>query len=154
MRDRTLLIFSYDFPPNDGGIARLCAEIARGMHPYYRYITVLTHKKKSLEAFSFDDKVSIIEVDAPRGKLELQFFKILSSWKNKDQTDVICGVYHPEATLAWLTGFTNMYILGHGTEFIAGHSWFRKKIKLPCYAQWILKQSKAVIANSHYTPQN
>lgn len=151
MRDRTLLIFSYDFPPNDGGVARLCAEIADGMKLYYNNVIVLTHKKDKGELLYNYKSIKVVEIDAPRGQLEWQLLKYLRQWENKAQTDILCGLFHPEATIAWLAGFRNVFILGHGTEFLSGHSWFRKNFWLPVYARWILKQSQAVIANSHYT---
>jgi phosphatidylinositol alpha-1,6-mannosyltransferase len=43
---KTLLIFSYDFPPSTGGISRLCYEIAIGQEACFNEIVVLTRKKK------------------------------------------------------------------------------------------------------------
>lgn len=42
---KEILIFSYDYPPSDGGIARLCHEIAVGAKKYYEKVVVLTRKK-------------------------------------------------------------------------------------------------------------
>jgi len=45
MTDKKLILFSYDFPPADGGIARLCHEIAVGALSHYHEVIVLTRKK-------------------------------------------------------------------------------------------------------------
>ena len=45
-----LIIFSYDFPPSNGGIARLCNEIANGMVANYSEIIIVTKKKRRTSA--------------------------------------------------------------------------------------------------------
>src|SRR5690606_34071690 len=82
---------------------------------------------------------------------ELKAIQFLRKWKHKNQTDVICGTWHPDAALAVLAGFKNVYILAHGTELLYGKSSFRKYIWLPTYAKWVLGRARKVIANSYYT---
>ncbi len=61
-----LIIFSYDFPPSNGGIARLCQEIAVGQQAYFEEVIVLTRKKVGeSNPYNFD-KVQIIELPKVR----------------------------------------------------------------------------------------
>lgn len=152
MNDRKLLLISYDFPPSTGGIARLCHEIVSHLQDTYSQIQVLTIKKEGV-AIPYQDlkKVSITYLPAQRGKAEIKALQWLKQWPHKATTDVICGIWHPDAALAVVSGMKNIYILAHGTELLSGSSRFRKYVWHPFYAKWILGKVKKVIANSHYT---
>ena len=146
-----LIIFSYDFPPSNGGIARLCQEIAVGQQAYFEEVIVLTRKKVGeSNPYNFN-KVQIIEFPNKRIHCEKAAFVYLRKINNKENYTILCGVWHPEATISILAGFKNVFILGHGTEFLSGTSKFRKYIWLFIYAKWILGKAKAIIANSNYT---
>lgn len=148
---KKLIVFSYDFPPSNGGIARLCVEIACGMNTYYDSVTVLTRKQEG-ENFPYNLKeIESITLPTKRLVCELKALHFLSGLKNKEKYDILCGTWHPESTLALLSGFKNIFVLGHGTEFLSANSFFRKKIWLGWYANFILRKSKLVIANSKYT---
>ena len=148
-----LLLFSYDFPPSNGGIARLCQEIAVGQQNYFEEVIVLTRKKVGeSNPYNFN-RVKIIELPEKRIQCEKVAFNFLRSIKNKENYTILCGVWHPEATIAILSGFKNVFILGHGTEFLSGTSKFRKHFWLPIYSKWVLGKAKMNIANSNYTKQ-
>lgn len=151
MKKKYLLIFSYDYPPSNGGIARLCQEIADGMNIYYKCVTVLTIKKEGESRPYNYDNVNIIELPSKRVITEIKAWMYLLRLKNKKNTDVLCGLWHPEGALCILAGIKNTFVLAHGTELLFGSSNFRKYIWLPIYGKWILGKSKKVIANSHYT---
>ncbi|BCY27269.1 glycosyltransferase family 4 protein [Flavobacterium okayamense] len=149
--NKTLIIFSYDFPPSNGGIARLCQEIAVGQQINFEHVIVLTRIKiGENKPYNFD-KVQVIELPQKRIKCERVAFSYLQNIKNKEEYTILCGVWHPEAALSILAGFKNIYILGHGTEFLSGISKFRKYFWLPIYAKWVLGRAKMNIANSNYT---
>lgn len=151
---KNLIIFSYDFPPSDGGIARLCQEISVGSLKYYNKVIVLTRKKDGIsKPYNSTDRINIKEVDSRRGYCEIQSYKFLKAIKNKRNYDILCGLWHPEATITLLAGFKNVYILAHGTELLAGNSNLRCQLWLPLYAKRVLKKAKLVIANSCYTEQ-
>ncbi len=150
-KTKHLLIFSYDYPPSDGGIARLCQEIASGMHPYYGSVKVLTVEKKGISKPYNYDKVEVVKLPSQRFLCELMAWWYLFKLPYKSETDVLCGLWHPEASLCLLAGLKNVYILGHGTEFLAGASRFRKMFWLPFYARWVLSNVRKIITNSHYT---
>lgn len=146
-----IIIFSYDFPPSNGGIARLCQEIAVGIQPYYDKVIVLTRNKKGISIPYNSDLVEIKELAPERIKCEIEAFLYLSKVKNKEDYTILCGLWHPEAFLSIVSGFKNVYILGHGTEFLSGSSNFRKNFWLKIYANFVLKKAKKTICNSHYT---
>lgn len=146
-----LILFSYDFPPSNGGIARLCQEIAVGQQAYFEEVIVLTREKVGeSNPYNFN-KVQIIELPKKRIHCEKAAFSYLRKIKNKENYIILCGVWHPEAALSILAGFKNIFVLGHGTEFLSGNSKFRKYFWLSIYAKWILRKVKVTIANSNYT---
>lgn len=149
--NRNLILFSYDFPPSDGGIARLCQEIAAGMKTHYKSVTVLTRNKQGLHIPYNMDDVQVFELPNKRIICEVHALSYLLKLKNKETYDILCGTWHPEGLLALLAGCRNVFVLAHGTEFLAGNSFFRKKIWLSYYANLVLKRVKLVIANSNYT---
>ncbi len=151
MKDKKLLIFSYDYPPSDGGIARLCQEIASGMSSFYESVTVLTRKKVGQSIPYNYHKVNVVQLPSTRLLGELAALWFLLTLKERKRYTVLCGLWHPEAALALLAGYKNIFVLGHGTEFLSGKSSFRKNFWLPIYCKWVLKNVKNTIANSHYT---
>lgn len=148
---KQLIIFSYDFPPSDGGIARLCQEISIEAKSHYESVTVLTRKKNGVNTPYNNDQTIVIQVANKRGKCEIECFNYLRKIKEKGDYDILCGLWHPEGIIAFISGFKNVFVLAHGTELLAGRSKFRKKLWLPLYAKLILKKAKGIIANSHYT---
>jgi phosphatidylinositol alpha-1,6-mannosyltransferase len=149
---KTLLIFSYDFPPSTGGIARLCHEIVTHMQAFYKKVHVLTIQKEG-QAIPYQEnpKVDITYLPKQRLRAEMKALNFLRNWSNKENTDALCGIWHPEATLAIIAGMPNISVLAHGTELLAGNSKFRKYLWHPIYAKWVFGKVKRVIANSHYT---
>jgi phosphatidylinositol alpha-1,6-mannosyltransferase len=149
---KTLLIFSYDFPPSTGGISRLCHEIVTHMQAFYKKVHVLTIQKEG-QAIPYQEnpKVDITYLPKQRLKAEMKALNFLRNWSNKENTDLLCGIWHPEATLAITAGMHNIFVLAHGTELLAGNSKFRKYLWHPIYAKWVFGRVKRVIANSHYT---
>lgn len=146
-----LLIFSYDYPPSNGGIARLCQEIATGMNQYYTSVTVLTVDKEGISKPYNYEQVKIVKLPAKRLFCELAAWWYLLRLQNKKSTDVLCSLWHPEGIISLLAGIKNTFILAHGTEYLSGTSSFRKKFWHPVYCKWVLGRAKKVIANSHYT---
>jgi len=148
---KNLLILTYDFPPSTGGIARLCNEISAGMQSYYQKVKIITIDAKEVSIPYNSSKVDLIKIPSKRFFSEIKIVKEIRKIKDKDTYDVICGLWHPEALLAFLGGMKNVFILGHGTEFLYGTSKFREFFWLPIYCKSILKQASKVIANSNYT---
>lgn len=148
---KKLIIISYDFPPQDGGIARLCQEISVGQQRYFNEVTVLTTNKEG-ESYTYNfETINRIEFTKERIKCEREIIKYLKKISNKNEYVVLTATWHPEGLLAYLAGFKNFYILAHGTELLSGISFFRKNIWLPIYSKLLLKKAKGIIANSKYT---
>lgn len=148
---KKLIIISYDFPPQDGGIARLCQEIAAGQQQYFTEVIVLTTNRKG-ESYTYNfAQINRVEFAEARIKCEIGIVKYLKKIQNKKDYVVLTATWHPEALVAYLGGFKNIYILAHGTELLSGSSSFRRNVWLPLYGKFLLKKAKAIIANSNYT---
>lgn len=148
---KKLIIISYDFPPLDGGIARLCQEIASGQADFFDQVTVLTTDKAG-ESITYNyTSVERIEFPSKRGRCEYTMIKYLRAIPNKSQYILLTATWHPEGFIALLSGFKNIYFLAHGTELLSGVSWFRKNVWLRFYAYLSLAKANAVICNSSYT---
>jgi phosphatidylinositol alpha-1,6-mannosyltransferase len=150
LKNKKLLIFSYDFPPSNGGIARLCNEIANGMFVEYIEIIIVTRKKEGPQQTYHNNAYTIIELPTQRLKCEWEAYTLLKSIANKQDYHLLCGVWHPEATISRLAGFKNINVLTHGTELLHGEKSFRKYFWMPFYAKSILNKTN-IIANSAYT---
>lgn len=136
-----LIILSYDYPPNNGGIARLCGEIVNQCKIQERPYLVIT-------PVDGPEEEHVVRIVGKRPWNDLRILKYLR--KNlKDNDMILTGTFHPDGLLGYLSGH-RVYFLGHGTEFLPGNTFFKKKV-WPFYRRWILKKSSLNIANSHYT---
>lgn len=138
-----IILLSFDFPPNNGGISRLCNEIVkefiRRELPYH--VVTNVHSDQNEEA-------NVTRISGPRGVVEYKLLRYLQ--KSTSENDIIlCDTWHPAGSLAKLSG-RKYYILAHGAEYLPGVTFFRKKI-IPIYRRMILKGASGIIANSHYT---
>lgn len=148
---RNLIIFSYDFPPSNGGIARLTYEIAIKAADVFNQTIVLTRKKTGPQKpYNLSGKINIVELPSKRISTEVAAIKYLTALKSKEDYYLLCGLWHPEALLAKLAGFKKINVLTHGTELLSGPSLFRKIFWLTVYGRWILNSAN-IIANSKYT---
>jgi phosphatidylinositol alpha-1,6-mannosyltransferase len=147
MQSNKLLFFSYDFPPLEGGISRLCDEIVKQFIKNRWDVEALSKKIDIKKGFQ-DVKYPIQRVSTKRFIRELESYNILKTYP-KDIL-VITGVWHPEALLAILAGHKNVIVLAHGNDIMKGKNTFKNKI-LSILRKWVLTKSKLVICNSHYT---
>jgi len=147
-----VLIFSYDFPPSDGGIARLCSEIASNLNTREYDLMVLTTDHQGANNATYNlNGIQIVRKASKRIQCEWEMFGYLRSIRNKADYTILCGLWYPEGLLALLAGFKNVYLLTHGAELRPGKSLFRKHVWQPIVAGWVLKRAKRVVANSEYT---
>lgn len=149
-KTKSLLIFSYDFLPSDGGIAKLCYEIAKEMSQHYRSVLVLTIDKTGPIELREEEPFELVTLPGKRIKAEITALRYLRSIKDKNRYTILCGLWHPEATLAWLGGFRDIHCLAHGAELRPGKSFFRRYIWLNLYARLLFTQLH-LIANSEFT---
>lgn len=145
---RAVCLVSFDFPPLEGGISRLCAAIVDELVEQDESVSVISREVPvSKQAFE-SPKTNEYRVSAKRGNAEWELFKRLRRYHRDDV--VITGVWYPEALIAKLAGCRHIAILAHGNDVMLGTpslknrilSWLRKKI---------LSNVDLVIANSHYT---
>lgn len=138
-----IIILTYNFPPQNGGISRLCAEIKKELDNQNIPNIVITRD------FGKDSKEKdIVRISGNRGLLEYRILRFLIENTSKDDI-VITGTFHPEALISILSG-RKTYILAHGAELLSGNNFFRRTI-WSFYRKQILCLAKRVIANSHYT---
>lgn len=138
-----IIILSYDYPPNNGGIARLCKEITKGFFDRDIPFHVVTNV-----AGRCDYENHVTRIPGARGRTEMSILKWLR--ENTDKSDIIiCDTWHPAGSLAMMSG-RKFFILAHGAEFLPGKGLFRHRI-WPCYRRIVLRKSAGIIANSHYT---
>lgn len=143
--NKHIFIVTYDYPPSNGGIARLCFELKKYLEKKGLNVTVICPQSTSTDA---EEDNNVVRLHGRRGILELRTLKYLRK-KTVPGDIVITGNYHPEGMLSLLSN-RETYILAHGAEYLAGKSFFRRCI-WPTYRRFILRNASCVIANSHYT---
>lgn len=144
------IILSYDYPPNDGGISRLTAAFATELAAKGVDLEVCTLEGSTVKQGLARPNLRTVELPRKKGRREFQLLRYLLS--RPKQGKFIATVWNPEATLAWLLGRRNLYILAHGNEVMSYpkgsryllRSWLRKKV---------LTSARCVICNSRYTEQ-
>ena len=149
---KRIIIFSYDFPPNTGGISRLTEKIAWFLAERYgeqHIIEVLTLFNSSREFYH--PNVKIITVTPTLSGRTIEAYNYLSEIKDKENTIVICGLWWPEGVVTEIAGLKNTYILTHAAEIRPDNTWFRKKIWIPIVASSVLRRAKKIVANSEFT---
>ena len=145
MQTKQIFIVTYDYPPSNGGIARLCFELKKNLEERNQKLTVITRRNDNTDA---ENDKNVIRLSYKRGLMEMQ--TLLYLWKHSSPDDIIItGNFHPEGLVALLSG-RKTYILAHGAEYLIGNNFFRRNI-WPFYRRFILTRAACVIANSHYT---
>ncbi len=119
-----MILHSFDYPPMDGGIARLCGEIAAGLRRRGREVEVVTQAGES-GAGSRVPELAETRVTAQRPWREWQALRRLRGSVGGD-SPVICGTWYPEGLLAMLAGVRPIVILAHGNELLPVASRWRR----------------------------
>lgn len=141
-----MILFSFDYPPLDGGISRLCEEITRQLRLHDTTVTVLSQRGVKNH---FIDGPETIRVATKRPYREISSFVKLKRLKKKHSL-IICGIWYPEGLIAIMAGCKNVVILGHGNELMAYDSGWRRTI-WNVMRKIVLKKASYIIANSHFT---
>ncbi len=150
-RDLDLLIFSFDYPPNDGGISRLCGELASQCSTNADAALVLTQRPSDSAGVTppqiMPPPITEIRVTNRRPLREWESLQILREYK---EVPVISAIWYPEGLIATLAGVRPRIILAHGTELTPTRSLWRRAAwrKLQ---RWVLEAADLVVANSEYT---
>lgn len=137
-----IVLLSFDYPPNNGGISRLCHEIIKELKRRDLSYEVVTN------VYSDQQEENITRLPGKRGFTEFRILKYLRKHTSPEDI-IICDTWHPAGIIALLSG-RRFYILAHGAEFLPGSTFLRNRI-IPKYRQIVLKKAAGIIANSHYT---
>lgn len=143
---KRIVLLAYDYPPNNGGISRLCGDIISGLkRKNIPYLVVTSARISNSEP---EDDPCVIRFNNRRGRLEYEIIRYLRN--NITANDIIiCDTWHPAASLCVLA-HKKYFILAHGAELLPGSGMFRRKI-WPYFRRIVLNGSEGIIANSHYT---
>ena len=137
-----IILFTYDFMPNNGGIARLLLGIYSGLKRLKKEVLVITCAKGP-------EEVDIIRIPySKRGLLDLRMYLTLKKFFKRGDI-IITDTWHPAGRMAACIS-NEVYILTHGAELLPGsglrNSWVWRK-----YRENTLLKAKGVISNSRYT---
>ncbi|MCV2886690.1 glycosyltransferase family 4 protein [Aestuariibacter sp. AA17] len=147
-RMKGITVLSYDYPPLEGGISRLCAEIVKVFHAENADINAISIQRDVKGAAFAAPDVDEVRVSSKRGIGDLHLLWTL--FTQYRQRIVIAGVWYPEGLLAALAGCKNLVVLVHGNEVMQGKPSLKNRL-LNRLRVFTLKRAKLVISNSEYT---
>lgn len=136
-----LILFSSDYPPNGGGISRLCSEIRKQCIKRNVDFFVVT-----LVDGPEEDKTIRIVDKKPHNYIKA--VRYLKSIKKKGDV-ALTGLYHPDGVIAKLAGLKTV-TLAHGAEVLTRDPRISRCF-WPLYRKIALKHMDGVISNSNYT---
>src|SRR5262249_52160886 len=144
-RDPDLMLYSFDYPPNDGGISRLCGELAGQWSASAGARLVLTQRAANA-AGPVPPQLTEIRVGKCRPRREWTSFQILKRYQD---VPVISAIWYPEGLIATLAGTRPRIVLAHGTELTPARSLWRRAIWRHLQ-RWTLEAADLVVANSEF----
>lgn len=144
---RLIVLLSYDYPPNDGGISRLSSAAAMGLAGrgcIIRVLTVASEGRRGLVR----PPVTTSEVPRGKGWRDWATFRYLRRLPRG--TAIVSTLWNPEGTLAWLAGHRDTVVMAHGNEVMIYPPGLRYVFK-----RWlrhrVLASARIIVCNSHYT---
>jgi len=141
-----VLFFSFNYPPQDGGVSRLCAELVSGFQRKGVAIQVLSQRRNG--AGSCIPSAPEERVTMRRPWRELAAVRRLR--RTGPNLAIICGLWYPEGLLATLAGARPRVILVHGLELRPTRERWRRR-PWRWLMQFVLRRASLVVANSNYT---
>ncbi len=140
------ILFSFDYPPNDGGIARLCENIAIALAKKSIPITVLT--QESDVSAAVDASVNTVRVTTKRPQREWHAYKYLKSLHS--HAIYISGIWYPEGLIVALSRKKPHVVFALGAELFPPpqlwRHWLWKRLQ-----RYTLENASMVVAISKYT---
>lgn len=149
MKER-LILLSYDYPPNDGGISRLAAACATDLIAKGIDLEVCTLNANGVKQGLARPNLPTVELSPIKSLREFKLIHYLLS--QSKQSKVIATVWNPEGTLTWLLRRQKLYILAHGNEVMPYPKGIKHSLK-SILRKKILTSARCVICNSRYTEQ-
>lgn len=141
-----MILFTFEYPPVDGGISRLCAGIAAWYAARGRPLTVLAQEVRG--EGSVVPPATINRVVDARPNREWDALRWLR--RNRYAGPTVCGIWYPEGLLAMISGVRQRVILAHGSELFPPAANWRKRIWASLQRR-VLEGADLVVANSEYT---
>lgn len=126
------VLFSFDYPPLDGGISRLCSEIV-GQASAYENV-----------------EFKVVSGTSRRPWRELKALASLMRFSAAPYC--LCGLWYPEGLIATLVGSRKRIILAHGSELMPTRQRWRRAI-WNLLQRWVMTKAQVVVANSQYTAE-
>lgn len=142
-----IVMVSYDYPPLEGGISRLCAAVVAALAGAGYPISVIATDWVRADGFPAP-AVSTTRVPVQRPLREFRTWRLLRALPR--DTLIVTDVWHPEATLALLAGHRRLVVLAHGNELLPGTGGLLNTIKTRL-RRAVLGRAQRVICNSRYT---
>jgi phosphatidylinositol alpha-1,6-mannosyltransferase len=146
MSEETLLLSS-DYPPKDGGVARLCQEIVLAERHRGWQVRVIAPLRNLQAANASADRIDL-PVSARRLRMEAGMFTHMRALRGKGPA--ICALWYPDGLIAVAAGVRPLVVLAHGSELMPVASPLRAPIWLALRRK-VLRAADLVIANSRYT---
>src|SRR5579871_6561120 len=114
------ILFSFDYPPNSGGIARLCSSLTHELGVRGIRMRVLT----TPESHSVDRFCEGLDLRLKSSRRPLREFE---AWKRLLSVTgaVISGTWYPEGLIAALSGSCPSVVMAHGAELFPAQSLVR-----------------------------
>lgn len=148
MSNKSVLVLSLDFPPNDGGISRLSAGAVAALEVSGVRTRVITFNKGTRSGL--DRPTSIVhEVDSRKGLRDFQIFREIRRFLQEFGKDapILATLWNPEATLAMIAGAQKYSVLAHGNEVMSyPRNGFKGQLR-----RVVLERAHAVVCNSYFT---
>jgi phosphatidyl-myo-inositol dimannoside synthase len=141
-----VLLFCFNYPPHDGGVARLCAELVTGLQRKGVAVEVLSQQRDQPGSEVPDAPEQRVTMRRPRRELQA----LHNLRKSARGRTVICGIWYPEALLARLAGVRRIVVLAHGLELRPTRSRWRRRL-WPWLLRGVMRHAALVVANSRYT---
>jgi phosphatidylinositol alpha-1,6-mannosyltransferase len=138
-------LLTFEFPPCNGGISRLCGEISNGLRARGVKVDLVTDQRFGPTPLSLD---SVVSVTSRRGRREFSAWRHLRQHRN--HSAALCGLWYPEGLIASLAGLRPRVLLAHGAELMPVPSRLREPI-WKRLRRWTCEEADLVIANSEYT---
>jgi phosphatidylinositol alpha-1,6-mannosyltransferase len=142
------LLFSFDYPPNDGGISRLCGEIVTAWNRRGTGVHVLAQRMGARVGATPVPRVPEVRVAANRPWREFNAFQVLR--RTGTGNLVVSGIWYPEGLLALLAGARPLVILAHGSELMPTRERWRRRIWRELL-RYVCESADLIVANSEYT---
>jgi phosphatidylinositol alpha-1,6-mannosyltransferase len=143
-----VLIHSFDYPPNDGGIARVSGEVAAHYGGAGQRVRVITQDAPLRGGNVTPPDVPETQVTARRPLREWQALRALRGARGEGM--VVTGIWYPEGLLALLAGVRPHVVLAHGHELMPTRARWRRGLWRMLQRR-VLHGADLVVANSEYT---